>query len=551
MTPPATPPARIAPASEAPAYNLLQVELFRHAILSIADELETNLTRTAYSLLVYEYKDYCIGLMDRDFRLIAQSRGSLPIFVADMGLPLKDAVEVIGVDRLEPGDVFLTNYAPAAGQHLNNVVVATPIFDRAGALMGYLCVRAHWADLGGLAPGSVTWAARDIFQEGVQYRGLKIIRRGEIQPEVMATIEANTRLPKWVMGDLNAQLGACRLGLERWAARIVPRWSDEDVRGLMAELLRTSAERARRRIREILPDGRYEAECRLDDAGPTDPRPMTLRLALDVRDGEVEVDFTGMPDESRSPINTGEAAAVSAARVAFKALLDPDIPVNEGFFDPIRCRFRPGTIVSAGPTAPLGYWNNAIATFIDLVLKAVGDRRPELAPAGHHASFGVFSFRGHDENGALWMFMDTAHGGRGGHANGPGFGALKTLAHGDTRDIPVEMMESRFPLFCHSYRFRPGSGGAGLNPGGPGTERVIEVLADGVDSQFSLDRTLDPPWGMAGGEPGSPGDIECRPTPQDEWRSVKKGGPIRFDRGALIRVRSAGGGGWGAPVGKD
>lgn len=535
----------VLPAS--PSLDVLQIELFRHAILSIADELEVNLTRTAYSLLIYEYKDYCIGFLDAQFQLVAQSKGSLPIFVADLGGPVRDAVEVIGIGNLAPGDVFLTNYAPVAGQHLNNIVVAAPVFDGGGEILGYICVRAHWADVGGLAPGSISWEARDIFQEGIQYRGLRILRGGIPQPEVLKTIEANTRQPKQVMGDLNAQLGACQLGLRRWEDRVAAKWDSQSIRSLMTALLTSSAKSARRKIRELLPNGRYEAECLLDDAGPTSDEPLLLKLALDVCDGEVTVDLTGMPDQTLSPMNAGEATGISCVRVAFKALLDPDIPVNEGFFEPIRCVFRDGTIFSAGPTAPLGYWNAAIATLIDLVFKAIGSKRPELVPAGHHASFGIFMFFGRNEDSSWWMFMDTAHGGRGAHANGDGFSPLKTLGHGDTRDIPVEIMESRFPLVCHSYRFLPGSGGDGLHRGGDATERVLEIKAPEVLAEFSLDRTLDPPWGLNGGGSGRPGDIEVRTPDAVEWQSFKKAGPLTLHANTLVRVRSNGGGGWGKP----
>ena len=533
--------------SDDASVDVLQIELFRYAMLSIADELEVNLTKTAYSLLIFEYKDYCIGILDRDFRLVAQSKGSLPIFVADLGGPVRDAVEAIGSANLAEGDVFLTNYTPVSGQHVNNVVVASGLFDPDGGMVGYICVRAHWADLGGLTPGSISWDARDVFQEGTQYRGLRVVKGGLPVSEVLRTIEANTRQPKQVMGDLNAQIGACQLGIRRWAERVAGRWAPDEIRDLMTALLLASAERARRKIREMLPDGLYEAECTLDDGGPASPDPMPLKLSLLVRDGEVVVDLTAMPDQSPSPMNAGLAAGESAIRVAFKALLDPEIPVNEGFFLPIRCVTREGTIVTASRSAPLGYWNSAIATIIDLVFRAIGSRRPDLVPAGHHASFGIFMLFGQNPDETWWMFLDTAHGGRGASRDSDGFSPLKTLGHGDTKDIPVEIMESRFPLLCHSYKFVRGSGGAGLHRGGDATERIIEVEEAGILAEFSLDRTLDPPWGLAGGSPGRPGDIEVQTAPDGAWTSHKKAGGLRLDRGALIRITSNGGGGWGRP----
>ena len=279
------------------------------------------------------------------------------------------------------------------------------------------------------------------------------MREGKPVPEVLRTIEANTRQPKFVMGDLNAQIGACQLGLRRWAERITERWTDAEASGLMTALQDASAARARSRIRSILPSGHYEARCLLDDDGIAGGPPMELKVTIEVNGSEITVDLTGMPDQSVAPMNAGEAAGLSAVRVAFKALLDPEIPVNEGFFDPIRCVFRPGTIVSAAPDAPLGYWNSAVATIIDLVFRAIGSRCPDLVPAGHHGTFGIFMFFGRNEAGAWWMFLDTAHGGRGGHKAGAGFSPLKTLAHGDTKDIPVEVMESRFPWSATATAF--------------------------------------------------------------------------------------------------
>ena len=176
-------------ASEPSAPDALELEIFRYAVESVVDELDINITRTAHSPLVYEYKDYSVGIVTRDFRMLSQSKYNLPIFVADVGEPVEDAVGVIGEDRLQPGDIFLTNYVPANGSHLNNVVAAAPVFDASGHVAAYITIRTHWPDVGGLEPGSLSWQARSILHEGVQYRGLKIVSAGRLVPEVLATIQ--------------------------------------------------------------------------------------------------------------------------------------------------------------------------------------------------------------------------------------------------------------------------------------------------------------------------------------------------------------------------
>ena len=532
---------------KSPKFDLLEIELFRHTLLSIVEELETNLTRTAYSTLIYEYKDYSIGFVDADFVLVAQSKGSLPIFVADLGAPIKDAVEVIGFENLEPGDMFLTNYAPACGQHLNNVILVSPVFSKSRRILGYLSVRAHWADLGGIAVGSLSWNAESIFQEGVQYRGLRIQRGGKTVPEVMKTVEANTRMPKYVMGDLRAQIGACTLGLERWQSRVGERWDDEEVLGLFKQLYEGSATVTRNRIKELLSEGSYSASCFLDDAGREGTEPLKLEVRFTVKDGQIDVDLSGMPPQVAAPMNAGRGAAESAIRVGFKNLLVPDLPINEGHFDPISIFIPDGTIISATGDAPMSFWNASMASIIDLVLRAVGEKNPELVPAGHHASMNIIAMTGLDD-GDRWLYVDTAHGGFGASANQDGGGPHKTLGHGDTRDIPLEITEMRFPLVCLSYKIAENSGGAGLHRGGDGTEKLLEVTADGIRAEFMLDRTFDPPWGMNGGAPGRPGEMRVKFPGEDDWLSCKKAGQLALPKGTLVYVRTAGGGGWGSPT---
>src|SRR5690606_4549659 len=198
-----------------------------------------------------------------------------------MGLPVADAVKVIGADTLEPGDAFITNYARVAGQHLNNVILAQPIF-LADEVFGYFCIRAHWADVGGLVPGSMSWEADSIYQEGVQYRGLIVCKAGELRPDALATVEANTRMPKYVMGDLMAQLGAATLGVQRLTSRLLERWRPEEIRELVRRQYDESEQLARSAIAALRSDS-FDASVKLDDSGApgTDPLEIGLTVRID------------------------------------------------------------------------------------------------------------------------------------------------------------------------------------------------------------------------------------------------------------------------------
>lgn len=525
--------------------DILDLELYRHVTGAVLDEIEVNLTRTAYSPLIYEYKDYCVGILSAECELMAQSQLTLPGFLADLGEPVRDAVEIIGVENLAPGDVFITNYAAVQGQHLNNIVAASPIFAD-GDVMAYITIRAHWSDVGGLQPGSISWYAREIFHEGVQYRGLRVMRAGELIPEVVATILANTRLEEYVRGDLMAQLGGCVLGCRRWEERVASKWDPSEVKELWRLQREQSAELARRRIRD-LPDGLYEAECHLDNAGEpgTDPLPLKVKVLID--DARMVIDLTELPPQVPAPINSGaNGGGISMARLAYKFLVAPDHPADIGLFDPLEVKMVEGTVLTARKGAAMGYWNCPMATVPDLILRAIGERRPELVPAGTHGTMGTFRFSGRYDDGNWWTTLDTIPGGWGGSAHADGFGPLKTIAHGDNRDIPVEIVEARFPLRVLQYSFAQNSAGRGTHRGGFGVERVIEVINDAV-LDTSMDRTVDPPWGLGGGEPGRPGTIEIRRPGDKTWSEARMVSMVELPKGSVVRIRSAGGGGWGPP----
>jgi len=521
----------------------VEAEIFRFATTSVVDEIELNLTRTAYSELIYEYKDYSVGIVTADFELLTQSAGSMPIFLGDLGPQVRDAVETIGLRNLREGDVFIHNWSGVNGQHLNHITCTTPVFD-AGEIVAYLVIRAHWADIGGSAPTSLNWRARTIFEEGIQYRGLRVMREGQIVPEVLATIQANTRAPAAITGDLMAQIAGCNLGRARWKDRVTNRWSRRELAELIAFQSRESAALGREAVRRI-PDGRYEASCRLDNAGVEGTEPVDLHVAVTVRGDVMEVDFTGMPAQVATPINIGLlGGALNIAKLAFKALCLPDRPADDWMFEALEIVAPPGSLVNATPDAPKGFWVMVPPTAVDLVLRAIGSVHPELVPAGHHGTVSGVFFTGTRANGDFWLAIESYGGGFGASAGSDGYGPLKSYIHGDNPGIPIELLEARFPLRIRSTRLRREAGGDGLHRGGAGIERIVEAL-DPLALQTAFDRTVDPPWGLAGGEAGLPGEVHVLQPGSDTWIAASKVTGLQLERGALVRIRTAGGGGWG------
>lgn len=526
-----------------PTTDSLELEIFRHSLMAIAEEVEINITRTAYTYLIYECKDYHVGFLTHDFRLLGQSQGSIPIFVAGLGEPVQDAVKLIGEDDLGPGDVLVTNFTDVTGQHINNVIVAAPVFDELG-IVAYLAIRSHWADVGGLQPGGMSVASRSVLHEGTRYRGVRVMRRGKLAHEVLATFQANSWQPDLLTGDLMAQLAACGLVARRWQDRIARRWEPEQVRELSESSLTSSAAFAKRSV-AALPSGVYEAEREwlYEESGVTLDLRMKLKITVD---GErMTVDLSEMPPETELPINSGRfGGGLSAVRVAFKMLLAPDFPVDDGFFEPLEVILPEGTILSASANAPMGHWNTTMPVVIDLFLYAIGRQHPELVPAPHFASIGGLYLFGKYPDGTMWHHADAELGGLGAHAGGDGFGPVKSLMLGDFPSVPVELLEARYPLLVRSNALDRSAGGAGRFRGGPGTDRVIEVLADVVYDP--VPSPTEPARGLAGGGPGRLGGVTVMPVGTTEWQDPPRGTDARrLGRGSLIRHRGGGGGGWG------
>lgn len=524
----------------------LELEIFRYAVEAVVDELDANITRTAHSPLVYEYKDYSVGLVTHDFRLLSQSKYNLPIFLADLGEPVRDAVDVIGVERLKPGDIFLTNYSPANGSHLNNVVCSSPIYHPDGRISGYLTIRTHWPDVGGLVPGSVSWDARSILHEGVQYRGLKIVDAGELVPEVLATIQANTWLPRLVTGDLMSNIAACTLGVTRWQEQVGKRWTFAQIEELIDAQFDASARLARAKISE-LPDGEYRATAEMDDSGAPGTPPLRLSVRIVIAGDRLLVDLSDLPPQVDTPINCGATGgAVSAVRVAFKALVAPERPADDGLFQPLDVTIPPGTVMSAVDNAPMGWWNQLPPTLIDLILRAIGERLPELVPAGHYGSVLLLSMKGLEADGAWWIAIAAGQGGFGATSEADGYGPLMTLMHGDNPRIADEILEGQFPLRVLSRRLRRTAGGRGLHRGGPGVEMTFEAVTP-MFMRTSINRTRTPAWGLAGGESGKPGEIHLTEPGGTRWKRVGQVSHLPIEPGTRVRVRTGGGGGWGTP----
>lgn len=520
------------------------LEVVRCALVAHCDEMAAALRRTAYNPMIFEVQDYCVGLVDTAGELIAQNLGGLPIFLADLGVSVADGIKRYGLDGFSPGDAIVMNYPYVAGQHLNNVVVYTPIFVD-GEVVAFPAVRAHWVDIGGSRIGFGSVATTDIYAEGLQLRSIKVLKAGEWDADVMQILSDNIRMPESSLGDLRAAVAACRLG-ERRIGELAQRYGIDTVLACI-EQMRDQSERLSRAAVAQMADGEYFASSWMDNDGQVLDRPIRLDIRVEVAGEELTIDFSDINEQVQGPLNSGRSGGVAAARVAFKALTLPTHPVDEGSFRNLHVILPEGKLLNARPPAALGQWSISLPTVVDTIIKALAPALPDRVPAGHKGDMSGFTFYGVDEQtGSRFVCLNINGGGWGGRPIGDGPSACVSVCQGDVRNIPIEVQEARYPLVFTRHELRTDSGGAGRHRGGLGLD--IEVVPrQTVFTNIANERTTCPPWGLHGGDPGAVNETVVV-APGAEPVQVTKHTGLRLPAGSSITFRTAGGGGWGDPL---
>jgi len=526
------------------AIDPITLEVIRHGLVSITNQIDANIKRTAFSPYINEYNDFAVGLTDADGRLIAQCTGGMPPFVADsVGMAVRDGLSIYGRERLHHGDVVLCNHAAVQGQHLNNTVMYTPIYagpDHA-TLTGFFAINVHWIEIGGIQTNST-----DIFMEGLQLRSIKLWSKGEPIEEVYRIIENNTRMPNELMGDIAAQLAGCLLGREL-TAELANKYGIATFNRAV-DLILDQSEAAARDFIRAMPDGVYRTETYLDNDRSGGEEPVPIIVKVIVEGDELTVDYTDIAPQAKGPINSGYyGGGQTIARVAFKYLIGADEMANEGTFRPIKLVLPLGKLISADPTAPMFMYPTPFPTVIDAVIKALEKALPTRVPGGHFGTHSGVRFYGRRANGSFFDTHDSGHGGWGACATHDGSGPYRTMAHGDTRIIPLELQESLMPFRIETFSLREDSGGAGKFRGGMGFRKVYRILRPCLLGT-NLDRTKYPPWGVQGGREGKAGRFTLVKAGETQERSVEKENAYQLQSGDLVCVETGGGGGHGPPA---
>ncbi len=518
----------------------LQVLVAR--LTGVADEMGAVLQRAAFSPNIKERADCSAAVFDRRGRALAQA-AHIPVHLGSMPASVAAVVDAFadGADSLlAAGEHAVVNDPFRGGTHLNDVTVVTPVRD-GDELLGWVANRAHHADVGGAAPGSMPADATDVAQEGLRIPPIRL------DAGVRALVLANSRTPEERSGDLDAQVGANVVG----ALRAVPLLRQPTVEVL------DHGERLARAALAALGDGEWSAEDVLDSTGPGGP-PATIRCTVRIRGDAVEVDFTGTDPQSRGNVNAVEAVTVSSVAYVVRSLLGRDLPTNAGVLRPVTVVAPAGTVVAARFPAAVGAGNVEVSQrVVDVVTLALAGVPGLAVPAASQGTMNnlLVGGRGDGTSVGAWVYYETVGGGQGGRpprpgsagaSPQPGMGGVHTHMT-NTRNTPVEALERAYPMRVLRYRLRRGSGGSGLAPGGEGIERDLLVLED-VTVSLITERRVSQPWGLAGGGPGAVGENWLLPG-GDESAAERLGDKCTrtLRAGDVLRVLTPGGGGWGAP----
>jgi len=525
-------------------YGAAAVEVFHSYLLSAAEEMRRTLIRTAFNPVVYEVLDFGISIYDEHLDLIAEAPG-LTFFLGANDYAIRKGVERVGAENLEPGDVVLLNYPYWSSAHVNDVTLFAPIFaPQSERPFAYTCIRAHWMDLGAKDPGYVL-DSTDMHQEGLIFPGVKILRRGVMNADLVEMIRFNSRMPDLVLGDLNAQIAATRTG-ERRLVQLIERFGLDGFRASCARII-AHEERMVRSALHDLPHGQWRAVDYLDDDGITDD-PIEMVVTVSIDEDRFSVDFSESSPAVRGPVNIPFGLTLTMCKVVLKSLTTPHTASNAGLSRLLHVTAPPGNLFHAVYPAPTFTLWSAIAGF-ELIYKALASGMPERLTASSGGDVPGFMAVGiHQQTQQLYAVSNNDPVGWGATQDHDGCNATNHLPEALVRNTPVEVLEMKTSMTVDRLELRTDSGGAGTYRGGLGQRRDLRFTGSGeLISVMKKSKTR--PWALQGGLEPDANAMVLFPGTQRERRVGTARTP--FQPGDCASNQTAGGGGYGDPKSRD
>jgi N-methylhydantoinase B len=524
----------------------ITLEVVQESFVSIVREMRANLVRTAYSPVLYEARDFSCVIMDRLGQLVAQAEDN-PSHVFPIPWSVRLMFDRFGSD-LHPGDIFLHNDPYTGGTHLNDVALIHPVFVE-GKLSFFPVIRAHWGDVGGITPGSISGCSTEIFQEGVRIPLIRVFSRGKPDRNVLDLLFLNMRVPYEREGDLEAILGTCAIAETRIRELIV-KYGLATVEECVDTALDLAEKRMRRSISSI-PVKQASYESYLDSGGDS-REPVIVKVRLIVENDNLTVDFTGSSRQTRSPLNAGPAVAPTGAFIILKSFLDPEASINHGSFRPIEFINPEGTIVNATYPAPCGGFSEIRRCVESAVMGALANAIPGCITGDIKGTANHISISGRSPGtGEAFIFYEYPAAGTGAFAEDDGNNAVRSFTEGDFASIQsIEAVENRFPLRVEGCELRKDSGGDGRMRGGCGLRREVLLLARDASLSILSDKNIITPFGVMGGFWGAPNRFTVLSGDTVVTPGAIPGKVTGFllRKGDKVVMETSGGGGFGDPL---
>ena len=526
----------------------ITLSVIQAGLQQVCDEMDLTFSRSAFSPVIAEADDRSDGIYDADSgELIAQGELGLPVFVGTMQFSTMTLIEFIRDGRALPpeeGDIYIVNDPYLGGTHLMDVRFAMPFYYE-GELFSWLSNTGHWPDIGGAVPGGFSANATAVEQEGLRLPPVKLVKRGEMDPEIYAIICSNIRIADQRIGDIKAQIAALKVGARQLTA-LLDRYGAETIKSAIREWRARAAQQMRAKI-ALIPDGTYHGEAWVDSDGVVD-EPLRIAVNIEKKDSDLYFDFDGSSPPCKGPMNSVLATTCSSVYLAMKHIF-PDVPINAGTFDPLHIKDPDGTFLYAKYPRPVSGCAAEVSQRIaEAVFAALVEPLPNIVTAAPAGSSGNFALGGYDpEKDRPFVMYQISGGGYGGNADHDGLtNGCSTI--GISKTQPIEVLEQYYPVLFHEYSLRESSGGAGEKRGGFGVNYTVELLRGEAQASFVMDHGRVGPQGALGGQDGLPNAVTVyRNGEKYVPEHLSKDQDIPIGPGDVVAVGTPGGGGFGDP----
>jgi N-methylhydantoinase B len=526
----------------------ITVEVLNSAFLSCAEEMGEILVKTAYSTNIKERKDCSCAIFNSRGETIAQAE-HIPVHLGSMLGIVGKIKEKFPSEKIKEGDVFIANDPyNGGGTHLPDITIAMPVFFE-GEIVAYVANIAHHSDIGGAIPGSVSGNVKSIFAEGLRLPPVKFMSEGVLCQDILDIILLNCRTAFERTGDLTAQISSNLKGAER-ICQIIKKYGKKTVLEGMDELLNYGERKMLAGI-SAMPDGEYTFVDYMDDDGITLGVPLPIKVKITIKGDKINLDFTGTSEQAEGAINVVDTALRATVYYALKSIIDPSLPPNGGFYRPITIYAPKGTLVNPKEPAACGARTDTCQRVADVIFGAMAQIVPKKVMAGCNSHVQTAVFSGFDEKrNKFFVYPETSGGGFGARYNKDGIDGVHVHIT-NSSNLPVECLETEYPIMVESYSIRNDSGGAGKFRGGLGYRKDYRIIQE-TEFHSHGDRQKLPPWGLFGGKEGAAGRWVINPeTDQEKVLPSGKMSNVALKKGDILSSQTAGAGGYGNPFERD